>query len=129
MLYLPQVTLCINDTRNHELARLALEDSIRDIEFGEILVISDQPFQLSKPYRFERMPDLASGEEWGFGMVRDFPKLIRTDFVLQIQFDLDHLTSCWQDEFYPTITSGHRGDGSKTTGTLAVVDSLCIACH
>ena len=62
MLYLPQITLCINDTRNHELARLALEDSIQDIEFGEIVVISDQPFQLSKPYRFEKMPDLASYE-------------------------------------------------------------------
>ena len=100
MLYLPQVTLCINDTRNHELARLALEDSIRDIEFGEILVISDQPFQLSKPYRFERMPDLASYEEWGLWTVRDLPKLIRTDFVLQIQFD-SWITSphCWQDEF------------------------------
>ena len=56
MLYLLQVTLCINDTRNHELARLALEDSIRDIEFGEILVISDQPFQLSSPIDLKGCP-------------------------------------------------------------------------
>ena len=52
------------------------------------------------------------------------PKINRTDFVLQIQFD-SWITSpiVGKMNFYPTITSGHRGDGSKTTGTLAVVDS------
>ena len=100
MINLPQVTLCINDTRNHELVRLALEDSIRDIRFGQILVVSDRPIRLSQEYRFEKMPDLSSYEEWGLWSVRDLSKLIHTEFVLHIQFD-SWVTSahCWRDEF------------------------------
>ena len=45
-LQLPDVTLLIMDTKCHELARLAIEDSIRDIDFGDVIIFSDLPIHV-----------------------------------------------------------------------------------
>jgi hypothetical protein len=42
-LRLPDVTLVMIDTQCHELARLAMEDSLRDVEFGDAVIFSDEP--------------------------------------------------------------------------------------
>jgi hypothetical protein len=40
-LRLPDVTLVMVDVQCHALARLALQDSMRDIEFGDVVVFCD----------------------------------------------------------------------------------------
>jgi hypothetical protein len=99
-LKLPNVTLVMVETRCHELARLAIEDSIKNLEFGEILVCSDVEIKTSKPSRWVKVPDFDSYDEYGLYSVVVLPKLINTEFALFIQFDswvLD--VEMWTDEY------------------------------
>ena len=49
MLKLPDVTLVLIETREHALAKLALEDCEARAEFGDILVFTDRPAGLLQP--------------------------------------------------------------------------------
>ncbi len=99
-LSLDSVTLCICETRHHELARLAVEDSIRNIDFCEILICSDRELAITEPYRFEKIPDFASQEEFGLWMVLELPKLLKTPFMLQIQYDSWIISPrMWRNDF------------------------------
>lgn len=100
MLELPNVTLVMVETRCHELARLAIEDSIKKIDFGEILICSDIEIKTSKPSRWVKVPDFNSYDKYGLYSVVVLPKLINTEFVLFIQFDswvLD--VEMWTNEY------------------------------
>jgi hypothetical protein len=46
-LQLLDVTLLIIDTQCHKLARLAVEDSMREVDFGDVIIFSDQPIHVS----------------------------------------------------------------------------------
>ena len=46
-LRLPDVTLVMIDTQCHELARLAMEDLLRDIDFGDAVIFSDEPIEVA----------------------------------------------------------------------------------
>jgi hypothetical protein len=99
-LKLLDVTLVMVETRCHELARLALEDSIKNIEFGEILICSDREIKTSKPNRWVKVLDFDSYDEFGLYSVTVLPKLINTEFSLFIQFDswvLDE--TMWTNEY------------------------------
>lgn len=86
-LKLPNVTLVMVETRCHELARLALEDSIKNIEFGEILICSDIEIKLSKQSKWVKAPDFDSYDGYCFYVLQEVPKLIKTSHNLLIQFD------------------------------------------
>jgi len=51
MLKLPDVTLVMIETRQHALAQLALEDSERLCEFGDVLVFTNHPSQFMRADR------------------------------------------------------------------------------
>jgi hypothetical protein len=114
------VTLVCVETREHELARMAIEDCLRVAEFGDVLVLTDKPEKFTdfdtpfggytkpriegQPYlqlpRFHIVPDWPDKVGWSRSWWFDVPPLLRTAHTLNIQWD-----SCiwdaskWSDDF------------------------------
>lgn len=85
-LELPNVTLFILDNKNIAGAEHAIEQSTKNIAFGEVVYLSDI--------------DLNSKEEYSNFMVRDLANYVKTDFVLVIQADGFILNSAaWDNNF------------------------------
>lgn len=109
-LKLPSVTLVIVETREHTLARMAIEDCLAVAEFGDVLVLTDKqgefeanstlpPSEQSR-IRFRRVPDWPEKVGWSRSWWYDVPPLLRTAHTLNAQWDSwiwD--ASMWRDEF------------------------------
>lgn len=104
-LKLPDVTLVMVETREHELACLAIQDCLKVAEFGDVLVLTDRPLEFAdlsfecKP-RFHIVPDWPEKVGWSRSWWYDVPPLLRTRQTLNIQWDSwvwD--ASMWRDEF------------------------------
>lgn len=106
-LQLPDVTLVMVETREHKLARIAVEDCLRVADFGEVLILTDQPSQFQMmidpaavPVRIHRVPDWPDKLGWSRSWWFDVPMLLRTRQTLNIQWDswiAD--ASLWRDDF------------------------------
>jgi Protein of unknown function (DUF5672) len=103
MLKLLSITLVMVETREHELARLAVEDCLRVAEFGDVVIVTDKPEQfdgLSCNPRFHTVSDWPTKEGWARSMWYDIPPLVRTSHILAIQWDAWICdTMMWRDEF------------------------------
>jgi predicted O-methyltransferase YrrM len=98
-LHLPDVTLVMIDTQCHELARLAMEDSLRDVEFGDAIIFSDEPINVAGT-RWIKVPKWPNIAECSHFMWYELPDHIRTKWAINIQWDswiVD--VNCWTDEF------------------------------
>ena len=98
-LRLPDVTLVMIDTQCHELARLAMEDSLRNIEFGDAVIFSDEPINVAGA-RWVKVPKWPNIAECSHFMWYELPDHIETKWAINIQWDswiVD--VSCWTDEF------------------------------
>jgi len=96
---LPDVTLVMIDTQCHELARLAMEDSLRDIDFGDAIVFSDAPIKVPGA-RWIEVPKWPNIAECSHFMWYELPDHIATKWAINIQWDswiID--ANCWTDEF------------------------------
>jgi Protein of unknown function (DUF5672) len=88
MLNLPNVTLIMVETRQHDLANLAVQDCIRQANFGEVLVFTDRPTLFDSVGR-----DVMIVEDWKekIGWCQfvwnEVPKYVRTSHALFIQWD------------------------------------------
>ena len=101
-LKLPTVTLVMIETREHELACMAVEDCLAKAEFGDILIVTDKPdeFVSIKDARFYIVPDWPDKLGWARSMWFDVPPLLRTSHMLGIQWDSWIWDpSVWRDEF------------------------------
>lgn len=88
MLKLPDVTLVLIETREHDLAQLALEDCERRAEFGDVLVFTDRPAQfLRADRRVVSVPDWPDKVGWSRCFWYDVPQYVRTSHALGIQWD------------------------------------------
>ncbi len=107
-LKLPSVTLVMVETREHTLARMAIEDCLRVAEFGDVLVLTDKPAQFDElrgqtgpaELRFMLVPDWPEKVGWSRSWWYDVPPLLRTAHTLNIQWDSwiwD--ATMWRDEF------------------------------
>lgn len=104
-LQLPDVTLVMIETREHELARMAIEDCLRVADFGELLILTNKPELVGADwwdcqYRYDLVPDWPNKEGWARSMWFDVPPLLKTSHMLGIQWDSwiwD--ASMWRDEF------------------------------
>ena len=101
MLKLPDVTLLLIETREHDLAQRALENCERLVEFGDVLVFTDRPAQFLKASRRTiAVPDWPEKVGWSKCFWLDAGPHIRTSHVLGIQWDSwvvhPHM---WQDRF------------------------------
>lgn len=101
MLRLPDVTLVLVETRQHDLAQLALEDSERLVEFGDVLVFTDRPSQFMRgDRRVVTVPDWPSKMGWSRCFWYDVPLHMRTSHALCIQWDSWVVApEMWRDEF------------------------------
>jgi hypothetical protein len=101
MLSLPDVTLVIIETREHQLAQLALEDCERQVGFGDVLVFTDRPSQFMRANRrVVTVPDWPTKIGWSRFFWQDVAPHMRTSHALCIQWDswvVD--TSMWRDEY------------------------------
>ena len=99
MLKLPNVTLVMVETRCHQLAKMAIEDCLSKVEFGEVLTFSDK--SLSVPGAVEiPVEDWSSKLGWSECLWYDVPNYIKTDQALLIQWDSWIFNpDCWRDEF------------------------------
>lgn len=104
-LNLPTVTLVMVETREHELAFMALEECLKQATFGDVLVLTDRPsefYALSnycKP-RIHTVPDWPEKIGWSRSWWYEVPPLVKTAQTLNIQWDswiCD--TSMWRDDF------------------------------
>jgi hypothetical protein len=79
---------------------MAVEDCVAKVEFGEVLVCSNQSIGLNLPHRFQQVPDMQSYEEWGLWTVEELPQYLHTEYILHIQYDSWILSAeCWQQKF------------------------------
>jgi len=98
-LRLPDVTLVMIDTQCHELARLAMEDSLRNIEFGDAVIFSDEPIEVAGA-RWVKVPKWPNIAECSHFMWYELPDHIATKWAINIQWDswiVDE--SYWTNEF------------------------------
>ena len=101
MLKLPDVTLVLIETREHELARLALRDSEEQAEFGEVVVFTDKPSVFADgKRRIVEVPDWPSKVGWSRCFWYDVPMHVRTSHALGIQWDSWVVApDAWRDDF------------------------------
>lgn len=100
MLTLPDVTLVMVETREHALARLAIEDCLKVATFGGLVIVTDQPRLYPFDATFHVVPDWPEKVGWCRSWWFDVPPLIRTRQTLNIQWDswiCD--ASQWKDEY------------------------------
>jgi GR25 family glycosyltransferase involved in LPS biosynthesis len=85
MIQLPNVTLICVATRDHELAFQALRNSMKDIDFGAVKLLSDKCFQdLLTTYL---IPSFSTIDEWNKFIFYDLYKYVDTDYCLLIHPD------------------------------------------
>jgi predicted O-methyltransferase YrrM len=98
-LRLPDVTLVMIDTQCHELARLAMEDSLREVEFGDAVIFSDEPIEVAGT-RWVKVPKWPNIAECSNFMWYELPNHIQTKWAINIQWDSWIVDAgCWTDEF------------------------------
>ncbi len=100
-LKLPQVTLMAMTSVNVYETVQAMKYSMRDIEFGDAVFISDKkPWYLPKNIRFSYTSKLDSIDKFNHKMVYELKDHIKTDFCLVVHADgfVIHPEN-WKDEF------------------------------
>lgn len=101
MLKLPDVTLVLIETREHDLAQAALEDCERRAEFGDVLVFTDRPAQFIRAdRRVVTVPDWPEKIGWSRCFWYEVPLHLRTSHALGIQWDSWIVKpEMWRDEY------------------------------
>jgi hypothetical protein len=98
-LNLADVTLVMIDVQCHDLARLALHDSMRDIDFGEVVVFCNADLAVPGT-RWVPVPRWPSIAECCKFLWYELPNHISTRWMLLIHWDgwiVD--PSCWREDF------------------------------
>lgn len=101
MLKLPDVTLVMIETREHDLAQLAIEDCERHVKFGEVIVFTDRSSQFMRAdRRIVVVPDWPNKLGWSRCSWRDVAMEVRTSHALGIQWDSWVVDpSMWRNEY------------------------------
>jgi len=97
MIRLPDVTLVVADSVAQPLSRMAIEDTLRQIEPAAVLTWGNEELV---PYAEHTFAPLRSYEEVGEVLWHEAPKKTQTSHMLLIQYDgwvLDG--TAWTDEF------------------------------
>jgi Protein of unknown function (DUF5672) len=101
VLKLPDVTLVLIETREHGLAKLALDDCERQAEFGDIIVFTDRPTQFSSGHRrLVEVPDWPTKMGWSRCFWQEVAPHLKTSHALHIQWDSFIVDpTMWRDEY------------------------------
>jgi hypothetical protein len=101
MLNLPDVTLVMIETREHELASLAIKECAELAKFGEVLVFTDDMERWwPNADRIVHVEDWPNKEGWSRFLWNEVGKYVRTSHLLSIQWDSWIVDpEAWRDEF------------------------------
>ncbi len=107
-LRLPDVTLVCVETREYELARIAMQECLQRVQFGDVLLVTDQPAKfagLGLNGHTHVVADFPDKLGWCKAMWYLVPGLIRTSHSLNIQWDswvinTDHWHASYLDYDY-----------------------------
>ncbi len=127
-LHLPDVTLVLIETQSPELARLAMEDSMRDIAFGDAIAFTDQPIAVAGT-RWVKVPKWPSVAECTKFMWYELPDYIKTKWAILIQWDSWIVNAdCWTAEFldYDYIGAPWWYDDNLNVGNGCGLRSLAL---
>ncbi len=100
-LKLKNITLTAMATRNVEATLKALQYSMRDVEFGEVKLISHyRPYYKGNDIKFFKIDKIKSIDEWSEKAIYHLPKYIDTDFMLLVHADGFVVNaSSWRNDF------------------------------
>lgn len=88
MLELPDVTLVLVETREHDLGQMALEECERHCRFGDVVVFTDRPSQfMTRGRRIVTVDDWPTKLGWSQCFWYDVPQHVYTSHSLGIQWD------------------------------------------
>jgi hypothetical protein len=101
MIKLPNITLVSVSSVKIEETIFALTSSMTGIEFGDVILISDEcPENLPNGIRFEKCDKLKNIDEYSKFILYDLAKYIKTDYAMLVQYDGYVLRPHkWIDEF------------------------------
>ena len=93
-LQLPDVTLVMIETREHTLARMAIEDCLDKVDFGDVAIVTDRPLEFTslsvshgvRPL-FQLVEDWPDKLGWAQSAWFGVPAMLRTSHALFIQWD------------------------------------------
>ena len=100
-LKLPTVTLAAYTSIRIEQTIKALEYSCKDIDFGDVVIISDvEQKDLPTGIRYSNSPRSSNIDEWNYNIIYDLPNHINTDFVILIH-DNGFIVNpkAWREDF------------------------------
>jgi len=114
MINLENVTLCIVDTKQAHLAVKALEKTVKEINFKEVILFSDiKPFNFNEKFKFIQIDKINNLVEYSKFMVNRLVDFINTDYCFTIHHDGFVVNpSLWDDDFlkYDWIGAPWRKD-------------------
>lgn len=84
---LPDVTLVMIETREHELASLAIDDCLAKAMFGDVLIFTDKPEFFKGQGRIEHVPDWPEKIGWSRHTWQGVSPHLKTSHALCIQWD------------------------------------------
>lgn len=133
MITLPDVTYVMVETLSHKMARLAMEDCLSKVEFGEVLLLTDDLTDFksllggsitnghSRPIKVRThiVPNWPTKIDWCRANWFVVPPLIRTSHILFCQWDAGVWNpNDWNDEFlkYDFIGALWQWHPSKRVG-------------
>ena len=110
MLKLDSVTLVCVETRENQLAALAVRDCLAVAEFGDVLILTNDPLPYHRAtehkhcenpnFRVHKVEDGEGKISWSRSWWYDVPPLLRTSHTLNIQWDSwIWKPELWSDEF------------------------------
>lgn len=100
-LQLPNVTLAAMTSVKVKETVKALEYSMREIDFHEVILISHRkPFFLPKGIEFRKIEKLKNIDAFNYHMIYSMHQYVHSDFMLLVHYDGFVVNpSCWKDEF------------------------------
>jgi hypothetical protein len=120
MLKVPAVTLVIAETRAYELAARAINDLVSRVQFGDILIYSDDCWRIDVPgARYIHVKDWGDKIASGRFYYTEAATKIKTSHALLMEWDAGlNDPSAWDDEFlsYDCVGAPWRGEHPNLTG-------------
>jgi Protein of unknown function (DUF5672) len=99
-LSLPDVTLVIIETQEHELAKLAVQDCLAHVDFADVLIFTDKPEIFNGIGTIIPVPNWPDKLGWSKFHWHGIHHHIHTSHVLTIQWDSWVIDPrAWKDEF------------------------------
>jgi len=130
-----RVSLVLADTETYVLANNAIEHSLRQFPFDEVLVLTDRP-ELWPQWRTHRIDTIRHIDAYNQLMLSVVPHLVQTDFFVVAQFDgfavngsafseafydFDYIGAVWPE--WPVFNVGNGGFSWRSKKlALAVAD-------